>query len=258
MSTVATENLVQTKPRTYKSVVSGIVGPRGSGKTLLLTYLSILDMKRGKTVYSNYPIEANVTTRKGIVKVQSQPLNYESLLAIDQSLLECVLVIDEFNLWFHSHRWMTYGNKIMSIFIQQIRKRHASLYYSSQSFKSCDGFVRDQTDMLVKCADMAKTPSGLEQGLTEGEFINLMVLDVSGYFTGRRYEDFGDVFFGMLHGKPLWNCYSTEYFIDPWQALSRVKMKTPEIIIDTRPREEGGLDLPPAQDIFWKGGELHD
>jgi len=252
MSQVIAEPTITTKPRSYKSVIAGAVGPRGSGKTILLTYLSILDMKRGKVVYSNYPIKADVMTRRGIVTVESLPLNYEALLGIDESLRECVLTIDELNLWFSSYRWMTIGNKVMNIFVQQIRKRSTSLYYSTQRFKSVDGFIRDQTDLIVKCSDVAKTPYGIEENHTEGEIINLMALDISGYFTGRQYEDSGEAYFGMLYGKPLGNCYSTDYVIDPWQALSKVRMKTPEIIVDTRPNE-GNLDLPAPVGEYWKG-----
>jgi energy-coupling factor transporter ATP-binding protein EcfA2 len=228
MTKPADESLIRPAQTRQNSLVVAITGPRGSGKTLLMTYLAIIDMKRGRSVLANYNIGGRVRT--GLV--QSQPLNFENLLAMSESLQQCVACIDEINLWFDSTRWMTQGNKLLGILLQQMRKRSMSLYYTSQNFRWNENRLRWQTDLLVFCQDMCRTPEGMEQKLSPGEYIRISIMDLSGYLTGKPYDQSGEVTSAILESKPIWQYYDTYNVVDPWQAMSKVELKRPKLTVD--------------------------
>ncbi|GAH46232.1 unnamed protein product [marine sediment metagenome] len=215
-----------------ESLVTAITGPRGSGKTLLMTFLGIIDMKRGHQCLANYPIKGEVKRRGKPATVESLPLDFETLLELNENLQRCVCCIDEINLWFASTRWMTHGNRIFAIFMQLLRKRQMSLYYTTQNFKWADPTIRWQTDLQIACQDLFHTPQGKEEGVRRGEFIRFIAIDRSGYITGVPYEVSGSYSTGILDAKPIWKYYNTYEALDPWEALSKVELKRPTLTVD--------------------------
>lgn len=222
------------------SVVSGMTGPRGSGKTLVMTYLAMQDMANGIPVLANYKIQGPFKKRGSIVNVESQPLDLPQLFEMSSSLRQCVAAIDEINLWFESTRAMSNGNRIIGIVLQQIRKRQMSVYWTSQNFDWVYNRIRWQTDTITECMDAAKTPQGREIGLKKGERILLRTRDESGYLTGLPYRLTGLVFPGVLDARPMWGCYNTEEIIDPWEAMAKVEIKRPKLVLDLT--GQGDLD----------------
>ncbi len=215
-----------------ESLVVGFSGPRGSGKTLAMSYLSLIDMKRGHPVLANYTIGGHVKRGQYEYEVNSKPLEFTKMLELSESLQYCITCIDEINLWFASTKWMTQGNRLMQITLQQLRKRAMSLYYTTQNIRWVDNQIRWQTDLHVMCHDMSRTPQGIEAGLHRGEYIRLAIMDLSGYLTGRPYDESGEVYHAMLDARPIWNCYNTENIVDPWEAMAKVELKRPKVMLD--------------------------
>ena len=136
-------NQLKTEPLpSHSSLVTAITGPRGSGKTLLMAFLCLIDMGRGKEVMSNVKIGGPLKRHGKLINVSSKPLNFATLLELNESLQHCIVGIDEINLWFASTRFMSHGNRIASIFMQLLRKRQISFYYTTQNFRWPDPNIR--------------------------------------------------------------------------------------------------------------------
>ncbi len=229
------------------SLVTALTGPRGSGKTVFLAYLGTMDMKHGRRVVSNIDIHGPVKRRGKLVEVKSEPLSFDTLLGLSDSLEECVVGIDEINLWFSSMRAMANANRIAAIFTQLIRKRNISLYYTTQNLKWVDSYIQWQTDLLIACQDIFHTPDGKEEGIGRGEYIRYIVVDKSGYLTGVPYQISGKYTTGILEAKPIWAYYDTKHVIDPWEAMSKVELKRPTKVVDltgSRKEEEEEMPMP--------------
>lgn len=231
---------IVSSPPTQSSLVTGITGPRGSGKTLFLVFFGVINMKRGRRVVSNIDIHGTVKRHGKLEEVQSEPLHFDTLLSLSETLEECVVYIDEINLWFPSMRAMANANRIAGILAQLIRKRNISLGYTTQNFKWLDSMIRWQTDLLIACQDVFHTPAGKEEGIGRGEYIRYIAVDRSGYLTGVPYEVSGKYEPGILEAKPVWPYYDTKHIIDPWEAMSKVEFKRPTKTIDLT-GEGGGM-----------------
>jgi len=214
------------------SIVTGITGPRGSGKSLLLAYLQVMNMKHGRRVVSNIDIGGPVKRYGKIVEVKSETLSFDALLSLSDALEECVVAIDEINLWFPSMRAMANANRIAGILAQLIRKRNISLCYTTQNFKWLDNMIRWQTDLLISCQDVFHTPAGKEEGIGRGEYIRFVAIDRSGYLTGVPYDISGKYNTGILEAKPVWSYYKTKHVVDPWEAMSKVELKRKTKVVD--------------------------
>lgn len=229
------------------SLVTAITGWRGALKTLLMTYLCVMDMKHGHKVKSTEFIKGPVRRHGKLVVVQSEPLTFDSVLAMDEDLRGCVLAIDEINLWFSAMRTQTNQNQIMSKFMQMIRHRQVCVYYTGQRFQSIDSNIRWQTDLHIACRDMFHSPAGKELGIGRGEWLQYIAIDKSGYLTGTPYEISGDYNSGVLNARPLWHYYNTEGSINIWEAMSKVEFKRPTKVVDLTgggQGEEGEDEVP--------------
>lgn len=112
-----------------------ILGPKGSGKTLLLTLFALMS-KRG--VYANYTIKRD---------------NFKFLEPIDFIDLpkNVDIMMDEGYTWLESRTSGFYLNRFLSYIMWQSRKRTIDIYITAQRFMSLDVRFRDEVDVLIKC-----------------------------------------------------------------------------------------------------------
>lgn len=217
---------------TGQSLVVGVIGPRGSGKTLLIVLLSLIDMSHGIECMSNTMIEGPMRCMDGKVHtVKSKVLEYVNLITMGESMKGGLMTIDEINMWFDSLRFQNNGSLMFNAMVQQIRKRDMGLYYTTQNFKWVDNRIRTQTDLLVSCRD-AYCFGGRENGLKRGELIHVWVRDISGYLTGRPYDPDDEDNKGwrwVLYGKPVWQYYNTGLTISPFDSMMNMQFKKPKM-----------------------------
>jgi|GEM_PF-2437607 hypothetical protein len=242
------------------SLVLGIDGPRGGGKSLLLTLLDTLDMGNGLRCKSNLPIAGEVWNSAGKkVRVQSEELDYIRLVSTIDQMWDYIVSIDEINLLFDALDFQRNGSKMFHKFMQQIRKRRVSIYYTLQNFRWADNRIRWQTDILVSCMDMYFYPAFREKGLERGQLIEIKARDLSGVLTGQAYdaENNPQVFYGRFLAEPMWDYYDSGNIISAWENQVNVKYKKPTIEVDLTGEGDGGgaqaTDMSPAPETETEG-----
>lgn len=138
------------------------IGRRGKGKTLSMVKDAYLEHKRGRKVISNMenvPF-ARFMSNEDILK-----------LSKDSSIQDCVLLVDELQIFFDSRRAMKKVNISFSNFIQQIRKRNVLLLATTQFANAVDKRLRDHTDIQAR-------PNYLDKfKLCEVEYIDITSLE---------------------------------------------------------------------------------
>ena len=224
----------------WDSYVIGFCGPRGSGKTLSMTGFAIKMMAQGMRVISNYDIVFRLAVGKGRYKLfRSEPFDLFRLLAFDNDFQKCLILIDEAPLIISHLSSQSWKNRLLDIFLQQLRKNHNSLMYASQNERWVDNQMRWQTDVIFRCRDYSR---GIGAGPDyRGRTIILTAMDNSGLWTGRPFNERYPVFYKYkLKGTKLFNTYDTYQTQDVFEALKKVDMKLSSYKVDGR--DEADLD----------------
>ena len=120
--------------------IVGIIGRRGSGKTVFLTKLA--------TEYhnNNIPIFANFS-----MDIPHYEIDFNEIATFPPYLHDCVLLIDEAHVGTDAYQFWNQTVKDITDFITQIRKLHITMYYSTQVFTQVAKRLRDQTDYIFQC-----------------------------------------------------------------------------------------------------------
>lgn len=114
-------------------------GSRGKGKTLTLVKDAYIFYKLGYRVISNFYVKfAENIDNEEILK-----LNRES------KIRDCVLAIDEAQLFFDSRNFSRKENKDFSNFVQQIRKRNIIILFTTQYVNTVDLRLRQHIDVVA-------------------------------------------------------------------------------------------------------------
>lgn len=210
-------------------------GSRGAGKSLGMTYFA------GKAVYlydsrviSNYPIDFFITYMDGTPAkhVLSEDLDMYKLLCFDEDYKDCIILIDEAPDIISHLSAMTWKNRLLNIFIRQLRKNRNSLFLGSQQFSLIDKSMRWQTDIVIKCQDAFRLYGGSDD-LVRGAEVLLDFFDNSGQWTGHSANigHDGDMEYLQpddslqLPGALIWGAYDTYFQQDIWESLVRVDMR---------------------------------
>lgn len=129
-------------------MIIGIIGKRGSGKTLTMAKEIAELVRKGRTVYTNFHISKEPFTKKQQerIKLVSDDFfkNYK-----DMKLYNCGVFLDEIYVYIDSRTSMSKRNKIMSYFFNQTRKRDVDLYYTTQFLHQVDRRLRSNTEMFI-------------------------------------------------------------------------------------------------------------
>jgi hypothetical protein len=114
-------------------------GARGRGKTLTM-------IKDGLAFYlRGYKILRNFECSFGTYIDNEQVLE----LSKDSNLNNCVLMIDEVQIFFDNRRSMTKQNITFSNFVQQIRKRNIIILCTTQYSNTIDMRLRQHLDIIA-------------------------------------------------------------------------------------------------------------
>lgn len=128
-------------------MISAIFGLPGSGKSLLLSYISFkaiqgkninfhglyLSTAKYARVYTNFPCEG------------AYKLDFDSLGHCEYS--NCLMLIDEIQLFADSRNFKNFGDNL-KYFFSMHRHDNIDIVYASQSFDNVDKRIRSLTDRL--------------------------------------------------------------------------------------------------------------
>lgn len=114
-------------------------GSRGKGKTLTMVKDGYLYHKAGYKVISNF----KTSFSKQLDNEEIMELNKES------NLFNCILMIDEIQIFFDSRQGMKKQNITFSNFIQQIRKRNITILCTTQFSNTVDLRLRQHLDIIA-------------------------------------------------------------------------------------------------------------
>lgn len=114
-------------------------GRRGCGKTLSMVKDMVQYQIDGLTIYRNFKCSIG------------KPISNTAIMNLSKSsrIKDCVLAIDEIQIFFDSRRSMKTKNMRFSNFIQQIRKRNIILLATTQYIGTVDMRFRQHVDIVA-------------------------------------------------------------------------------------------------------------
>lgn len=215
--------------------VNGCTGPRGGGKSIMMTYLACHDyLLRGKPVWSNIPIKVELALpNREVVTAESMPLDPKSFFTLSDELTGGLVCIDELQLYAEARRSQSTKNVLLSYVIMQTRKRGLSFFFTIQQSRWMDNRLQFMADVMMRCRDIAFTPWGFENDITRGNYFSISVEDWSGMLTGRLYSETGESQTFCLWGRPIWGMFNSYDVIDVFEALTPIDLALTRMKIST-------------------------
>lgn len=233
----------------YHSIDMGVdsyiwcfTGSRGAGKSTLMTLCAMyFNFLYGFRLVSNFPIEYKLKRRNGQIEViKSEPLDFYRLFCFEHDYDNCLILLDESPDVISHMAAQTWKNRLLNIFVRQLRKNHNSLFMGAQYFELIDKSMRQQTDILAECED-ASRKYGWGRDY-RGMCILLRMVDNSGLWTGEAYDQ---AIARMRHSgsfedptekyevfpRVLWDndghpaVFDSYKEFDVWESLRKVDMK---------------------------------
>jgi len=195
-----------------RTLVTGLIGARGSGKSCSASEIIIFDyLIRGWKVWSNMEIKATFKYRDAEQTFSTIDFEKMDIFKLDPSFQSGCIFLDEINLEYaEARRSSSNRNLKFTNMLQQLRHRNLDMVFTSQLDTFLDTRLRFQTDLFCICKDAALTPSGREYGADIGNFTFLDVFDYSGVYTGEIYHSGNYPFWtGILWIRPFWHTYDT-------------------------------------------------
>jgi len=214
--------------------IIGLVGDRGSGKSLGGGNIAVRDFAmNGEPLWSNMQIGLGVVVpeeppgqfrmESGLVVYQSSYIDKQSFLALDSRYEGGCLFFDEFNLEYgESRRSSANVNLMTDRAIQQLRKLQCGLVYTVLSEMYVDTRIRENTDLFIRCSDVAFKPENLRRKMRQGVQFEWLLYPMSTklFGLGQTYSDtnkpIGPIPITMGH---LWDSIDTY----ERQAVGRMK-----------------------------------
>lgn len=161
--------------------IIGLIGLRGSGKSLGGANLSVRDfMMDGDPGFSNMGVKLTVNVKDNIahyynlpeggkVVYEMQYIDKQSFLMLDARYEGSILFFDEFNVEYgEARRSSSDVNLRTDRSVQQLRHLQCGMIYTSISEMYVDNRIRENTDLFIKCVDVALNPNNLKAGMQQG------------------------------------------------------------------------------------------
>ncbi len=230
-----------------KDLLIGVHGPRGSTKTLSVSYLLARKLRMGQPVWANFPISFYVIEADCWDKCQrrwacprcksghktyyeNSPLNMDKLYTFNSEISEGAVGLTELQYYAESRASSRSQNVFLSYQLMQIRKSALSFFYDVQNPRWADNRFSWSDDVKIFCQDLSKMNydfASIGHELQEGEYSHWMIRDISGVLTGRAYEEtqteYGPYQFDGYH---FWDIFPTRWKIDVYDAGYSMKQKS--------------------------------
>lgn len=238
-----------------RDYIIGLVGERGSGKSLSGGNIAVRDFAmNGEPLWSNMEIRLDVNMPDdfaryfalpaGKVSYQAEHIEKEAFLALDSRYEGGCFFFDEFNLEYGEARRSGANINLMTDrAIQQLRKLQSGLIYTVINEMYVDSRIRENTDLFIRCADVAFKPENLRRKMTQGVAFEWLLYPMTpklfGY--GQTYDKMGKpigpIAITMGH---LWGSIDTYErqavgalsYTQPKQLLNMQMVEDPKVVVD--------------------------
>lgn len=177
----------------------GLIGDRGGGKSSGTSVIGLVDCAfAGQTMFSNMDVNAgfevdNETARNnglphgGIVKYDSQPLDKEALLNLDERYMNSCIMIEEINVQYSNvRRTQANTNVDFNQVCQQLRKFNCTLIYNVINEMFIDPQLRSMTDIFIRTYDTAFDIEAMRKQKPSGDDFRWTIYPMTAYFAGEQ------------------------------------------------------------------------
>jgi hypothetical protein len=220
------------------STIVGITGAKRSGKSLYMSMLLFRDMLHGRTVWSNMPVRTpDALLKLGYPMLQTKVIDWDSLYMLSEDYQEGTIGLDESIYYDDSRSSLSMRNKLLNTIMNQVGHRNLNVYYTVKLQGWMDKRLLFETDIEIKCQDMAMTPWGRDLDMIRGKNINLMFYDKSGAITGRPCGDkYPEPFNAGIWtwGDYFWTAYNTKEIIGIEELYTGVKVNMKQRVISNK------------------------
>jgi len=167
-------------PYQSRDWIIGLIGDRGSGKSIGGANIAVRDFGfMDEPMFSNMKIKVNVkvdepTARQincepGIETYEASRITREEFLALDSRYDGGVIFLDEINIEYgESRRSSSNVNLGTDTVVQQLRKGQCGLIYTVINEMYVDPRIRENTDIFIRCCDVALNPQNLKNKMQPG------------------------------------------------------------------------------------------
>ena len=229
---VRTAEQIQHRRR-FRPMVIMFIGRRGSGKSLAMSTLAHIQKRRYAqagldevfSVVANYKL---TFARKVTPNLVMELINFPPWA---WNLYVC---IDEIANAFPARRSLAGMNVLFSAWLQQIRKRHCEVAFTTQFPQVMDYQVLLQVDLFIRCKEHLG-----------GRAIELFFYDWWGQYTGHDYKrawppdpDDWDWSLELHHTDKIWPFYDTDEVVPPVWSHFREDVLLQEGWIPSAPEED--------------------
>ena len=177
------------------STVIGLHGFRGSGKSLLATYLCAhAHYMFGTKIFHNNVLNFGET------------IDVEDLIDLTEDVTNAIILIDEIQTIGDSVRATSTLSYLFTQMLMQLRKRKIIIIWTSQNLRQLNSRILWQTDFLVECA----TPQGDNAGK-----IVLFEIVSNGTVSPEGQKKRGRLY----RAERFWNYYDTQAIVDSTKSI---------------------------------------
>jgi len=237
-------NLRDFEKNYNRDLIIGLIGDRGSGKTISGAQIVVRDyMARGEPCFSNIGISPRFSISDesvsywcgdkysidtgGIVQYNAVPLDIYKFLQFSEEYSNGVIFLDEINIALaDARRSMSYQNLGSADVGQQLRKLKSALVYTCINEAYVDIRIRDLTDFFINTRDAAYVNDGIPHK-REGHFFHWSIYPMTDKaaaimgtyqkYTGKR--DSPPPIPHTISGHSWWDTFNT------WEHQERRKYK---------------------------------
>ena len=176
-----------------ESPIVAVVGNKGAGKTLFLTFIAehAYHIEKRK-VFSNFEL----------TEIPYHEFSYKDLLELPEHMENGVILMDETQMGADAYEFLSKQSKAITTLATQLRKRNLDLYMTTQRFTFIAKRLRDLTDFIF-AMDVARDQNNqIIRGVAKVE-----IYDRNDPFSDIPMKDF------IFDGRPFFNHYNTKEVI---------------------------------------------
>lgn len=229
-----------------KDMIISAHGARGGCKTTTLSFLCAKKLRMGQPVWGNWPLSFYVVEKdcwdkcdlnlKGSTNAfcrrcrkghktyyENKPIDFDLLYSFNSEITHGTVGITEMQYYAEARTSGGKQNRLLSYQLMQIRKSALGFLYDVQNERWVDNRFRWSDDTEIHCSDVSKM-TYIGQDLEEGEIAHWNIRDISGFSTGKRYEE-SKIEYGpfQFDAWTFWGTFPTHWKVDVFEAVNSYK-----------------------------------